>query len=212
MHPFFVLLLGGLQFYTLNIEDPKNPQVVGELKIPGFSNYLNPIGDGNLILAVGRDGSQDGTLGGLQVAMYNVTDFAYPTQIKKFSEDTTDAASSAQYDHQAFRYLPDTEVLILPLKQYSTSFDGFAVYDVPVDPEAKIEERFKISHVDKNMQTCWSHSSLTARSLVFGGNVTTMKGHSVLSHDLNTEVKQWTLNLDVDREDSDNDHCIHWME
>ena len=76
--------------------------------------------------------------------MYNVTDFANSTQVKEFSKNENDSSSAdysssaAQYDHQAFRYLPETEVLILPVNQHGqTYFDGFIVYDVPVQPDKK---------------------------------------------------------------------------
>jgi len=196
-------------FYTLDMDDPTDPKVVGELKIPGFSNYLHPIGDGNLILAVGQDANENGVVSGLQVAMYNVTNFANPSQVKKFSENKG-SNSAAQYDHQAFRYLPDTEVLILPVSRWpydaGQRFDGFIVYDVAVDPEKKIKVRFEISHLEEGMNTCWSHSHLAARSMVFNGNVTTMKGHTVLSHALITEGRQWMLNLDMNRENE----CGSW--
>jgi len=183
-------------FYTLDMEDPEYPKVVGELKIPGFSNYLHPIEDGNFVLAVGQDADEEGVINGLQIAIYNVTDFGNPSQLKKFSENKG-SYSAAQYDHQAFRYLPETEVLILPVSRYQPRFDGFIVYDVTVGPGKKIEKSFEIPHYEEGMQTCWSHSSLTARSMVFEGDVTTMKGHTVLSHALSTKDPEWTLNLDV---------------
>jgi len=188
-------------FYTLDMEDPKDPKVVGELKIPGFSNYLHPIDDGNIILAVGQDANENGVVNGLQVAMYDVSDFGSPSQLKKFSENSG-SNSAAQYDHKAFRYLPETEVLIMPVNRWSYDgprFDGFVVYDVAVDPEKKIEVKFEISHLDEGI-TCWSHSNLTPRSMVFDGDVTTMKGHTVLSHSLSTKEKEWMFNLDANRE------------
>merc|ERR1719491_747336 len=163
-------------FYTLDMNDPTDPKVVGELKIPGFSNYLHPIGDdGSLILAVGQDANDQGSVSGLAVALYDVSNFTNPIQTKKFTQNKG-SNSAAQYDHQAFRYLPETEVLILPVSRWSPRFDGFIVYDVAVRPEKEIKIRFEVSHVDEGMKTCWSHSSLTARSMVFDGDVTTMKG------------------------------------
>jgi len=185
--------------------------MVGELKIPGFSNYLHPI-DENLILAVGQDADMNGLVNGLQVAIYNVTDFAKPFQVKKFSENKG-GNSAAQYDHQAFRYLPETEVLILPVRrtQYNKPrFDGFIVYDVAVDQEKEIGVRFEISHIEQGTNKCWSHSHLTARSMVFNGNVTTMKGHTVLSHALITKEERWMLNLDMNLDMNSTNKCGFW--
>jgi uncharacterized secreted protein with C-terminal beta-propeller domain len=40
--------------FTIDLSDPYKPKVMGELKIPGFSQYLHPVGDG-LMLGIGRD-------------------------------------------------------------------------------------------------------------------------------------------------------------
>ena len=40
--------------FTIDLSDPYNPKILGELKIPGFSQYLHPVGDG-LMLGIGRD-------------------------------------------------------------------------------------------------------------------------------------------------------------
>jgi len=40
--------------FTVDLSDPYKPRVLGELKIPGFSQYLHPVGDG-LLLGIGRD-------------------------------------------------------------------------------------------------------------------------------------------------------------
>ena len=45
--------------YTIDLSDPHDPEVVGELKILGYSAYLHPIGDG-LLLGVGQDADEEG--------------------------------------------------------------------------------------------------------------------------------------------------------
>lgn len=201
-------------FYTLDLSDPKNPQLAGELKIPGFSNYLHPIEDDNFILAVGQDANTTtGVTLGLQIAVFNVTNLSDPTQIQKYVEEQTSSSSHAQHDHKAFRYLDESKVLILPsshskynpMSGRNQIFDGFITYDIDVFIKIGIKKRFEISHVN-DMQTCWSSSYMHPRSMVFDGLLTTMKGHTVMSHDLATEDHQWTLNLD-DGKDYD---CFSW--
>ena len=46
-------------FYTIDLSDPTDPTILGELKIPGFSSYLHPISD-TLVLGVGSDADSDG--------------------------------------------------------------------------------------------------------------------------------------------------------
>ena len=184
-------------FYTLNMTDPSNPVVVGELKIPGFSNYLHQVGP-DLILGVGQDADEaTGRTNGLQISLFNVSNFSFPERIHNFVADNSDSSSSssaAQYDHRAFRYLDQSQVLILPVRidAWTTnvdSFDGFYVYSV--DPDQGISLKFPIVHADyaQIRYGCWSYRSfLTPRSLVFAGNVMTLKAHTVRSHNLQTSL------------------------
>jgi hypothetical protein len=182
---------------------------VGELKIDGFSNYLQPIGNGSLVLAVGQNADPEtGRQLGLQISLFDVNNFMDPQQIQVYSvADGEESASysDAQYDHHAFRYLEGSKVLIIPMQVYTwnsdsdNDFDGFFLFDV--DAEAGINPRFTITHADSMSiyEGCWSYDSqLQARSLVFDGNVMTLKGHTVLSHDIVTQEETFpVLNLDA---------------
>ena len=59
--------------YTLDLSDPTEPRVAGELKIPGYSAYLHPVGDG-LLLGVGQDANADGATTGVQMSLFDVSD------------------------------------------------------------------------------------------------------------------------------------------
>ncbi len=187
-------------FYTLDLSDPSNPAVVGELKIPGFSNYLHPV-SATLILALGQDADDMGRTQGLQIAMFDVSDLSNPKQTHKYVEKGY-SSSDAQFDHKAFRYLPISKLLIVPMTIYDTDkdFDGFVVYDVD-EIKDEFSKSFTISHKeDVSTFDCWDDSNLPSRSLVFDGKVTTTKRHTAMSHDLTTFEKRWTLNLDAGRD------------
>ena len=71
--------------FSIDLSDPKNPQIIGELKIPGFSEYLHPYGDGKL-LGIGMDVSEDGfTTEGVKLSMFNVTDPSNVTEENKYT-------------------------------------------------------------------------------------------------------------------------------
>src|SRR5690606_17326054 len=63
--------------FTIDFSDPEKPRIAGELKIPGFSSYMHPLGE-NHILAVGMDGTETGQLTGMQVSIFDITDFDKP--------------------------------------------------------------------------------------------------------------------------------------
>lgn len=211
-------------FYTLDMTNPLEPKVVGELKILGYSSYLHPVGD-DLVLGIGQDADENGVTLGLQISMFNVSNFADPQQVHKYTENSG-SGSSALYEHKAFRYLEKSKLLILPVymnpwrwgpigdNEEEEFFDGFVVYDV--DETKKFSKKFSIPHVEKNdagnsMVYCWSRDNLPERSLVFDGVVTTMKGHTAKSHNLDTEESVNSLNLD-DRRTAGEDACSGWRD
>jgi hypothetical protein len=63
---------------------------------------------------------------------------------------------------------------------------------------------------ERSFSTSKTHiAELTSRSLVFDGDVMTLKGHTILRHDLETEERIGYLNLDEER-DRDAEYCSDW--
>jgi len=195
--------------YTLDLSDPLNPRMVGELKIPGFSNYLHPVDD-NYLLAVGQDAnSKTGALLGLQISLFDIKDLANPLQLQKTVVEGW-SSSESQYDHHAFRYLPLSKVLILPVSDYKNSFDGFYIYEV--DKDNGINKLGEVVHADIDFfshYNCFSSVYLEPRSLVFESQLITLKGHTVeMSGNLRYPEEQWTINLD---ENMSHIKCYPWF-
>jgi hypothetical protein len=98
--------------YTVDLADPAHPRVVGELKVPGYSAYLHPLG-GGLLLGVGQDATDDGQVTGVQVSSFDLRDLAAPGRL-----DTVryrDTWSDVEADSRAFSYLPDRRLALLPV-------------------------------------------------------------------------------------------------
>jgi len=86
--------------FTLDLSDPTRPKAVGELKIPGYSAYLQTRGPGRLI-GVGMDGTDEGELTGVSVSLFDVSDFAEPTQVDRVTVESEWGSSEALWDHHA---------------------------------------------------------------------------------------------------------------
>lgn len=100
--------------FTLDLTDPANPRVVGELKLPGFSNYLQVL-DENTVLGIGRDADPiTGQQTGLQVTIFDVSDMAAP-KVKDQYRFAGDAWTSADYDHHQVLYDPEYHTLAFPV-------------------------------------------------------------------------------------------------
>lgn len=98
--------------YLVDTSDPTTPRVAGELKVPGYSAYLHPLGDGRL-LGVGQDADiENGQTRGLQASLFDISDPAKPARLAQLTWKDTN--SPAEWDHRAFlwwqgkAYLPAT--------------------------------------------------------------------------------------------------------
>jgi uncharacterized secreted protein with C-terminal beta-propeller domain len=115
--------------FTIDLADPLNPQVIGELHIPGFSTYLHPM-DGDHLLSIGMAGLEDGTLTGMAVNIFDVTDFADPQLKFQYEMSDPDSGwtwSEALWEHHAFTYHRD--VLTIPAYRYSYTENTDGSYD-----------------------------------------------------------------------------------
>ena len=85
--------------FSADLSDPENPKIIGALKIPGFSNYLFPYGDG-LLLGIGQDADEKtGRTGGIKLSMFDISNPANVTENSKTVLDEN--YSEALYSHKA---------------------------------------------------------------------------------------------------------------
>ncbi|MCE2528083.1 MAG: beta-propeller domain-containing protein [Actinomycetia bacterium] len=125
--------------YALDLSDPSDPQVLGELKIPGFSSYLHPVGE-DLLLGVGQDASLEGRVEGLQVSLFDVSDPTDPirvAQLRPLEDDGPEpeySCAPVENDHRACLFFDDRA--FIPYQAYwwdnneSSQDAGVAVVDV----------------------------------------------------------------------------------
>ena len=105
--------------YVLDLRDAAAPKVVGELKIPGYSGYLHPIGE-DLLLGVGQSGSDTGdgtepTRGGqpgVQFSLFDISDPASPRRID--TQTYGGGTAAAEFDPKAFLYWQPRNLIIAP--------------------------------------------------------------------------------------------------
>ncbi|MFP5489457.1 MAG: beta-propeller domain-containing protein, partial [Acidimicrobiia bacterium] len=112
-------------FYVLDLSDPTDPRIAGELKIPGFSTYLHPIGD-DRVLGLGQDALETGQITGLKLSLFDVSDPADPREVSVWT--LPDAQSPAEWDHRAFQMWGSTA--FVPVQSWRDGFDGVILFDV----------------------------------------------------------------------------------
>ena len=106
--------------FVIDLKNPQSPVIVGELKIPGFSTYLHPVGDG-LVLGVGVDGDENGENGGMKASLFDVSDPVNPREVDKIvvsppkgNFEWSYIYSEAYYSHKALCYDDDNKVMYIP--------------------------------------------------------------------------------------------------
>jgi Beta propeller domain len=101
--------------YVIDLKDPTKPRVAGELKIPGFSSYLHPFGEGYL-LGVGQSATDEGRVTGAQLSLFDVRDSSKPTQVATMP--IGQGFTEAQYDPHAFLLWEKTGQVVVPVQSY----------------------------------------------------------------------------------------------
>ncbi|MBQ5911255.1 MAG: beta-propeller domain-containing protein [Clostridia bacterium] len=95
---YFVTFRQTDPLFTVDLKDPANPKILSELKIPGFSEYLHPYGEGRLF-GFGKSATEQGSVTGLKVSMFDVSD---PTDVTELHLSSVPADwSEASEDHKA---------------------------------------------------------------------------------------------------------------
>lgn len=86
--------------FSVDLSDPEHPEIIGKLKLPGFSDYLHPYGDG-LLLGIGTDMDEAGvTNNGIKVSMYDISDPSDVKEVQKYVLKDT-YGTPAAYDYKA---------------------------------------------------------------------------------------------------------------
>jgi uncharacterized secreted protein with C-terminal beta-propeller domain len=92
-------------FYVLDLSDPENPELKGQLKIPGYSSYLHPITK-DKILGIGKEGSN------VKISLFDVSDPENPKEIAKYNLD--EYWSDILNTHHAFLLDEKHQIFFLP--------------------------------------------------------------------------------------------------
>ena len=150
--------------FVLDLSNPQNPTVLGELKIPGYSSYLHPLGEDYLI-GFGEDSVEktyrnyDGTTGvtaysvGLKLAIFDVSDLNNPKELDSVRIGGRGSSSQLLHNHKSLLFKEDEGLFAFPVSLYEENagyyedgtpkygnqeFEGFVVFDLSVENGIKL--------------------------------------------------------------------------
>lgn len=195
--------------FVIDLSNPEKPEIKGELKIPGFSTYLHPVGE-NLVLGVGVDGDENGQNNGLKVSLFDVSDPANPIESHKVTIPAnnkdgsyTYVTSQAYNTHKALCWDDNTNTMYIPyLKRtevwYHTDDYSFknvsGILAVKVNEEEKtLEKSQNYTNVSDSNKTDWGFERTTyIGDVIFGYS---HSGNVIMSFDKTTRKQLNTLNI-----------------
>jgi inhibitor of cysteine peptidase len=97
-------------FFVLDMSNPAEPKVAGELKIPGYSSYLH-LYDENHVIGLGKEDNN------VKLSLFDVSDVNNPTEIAKYTIEGDYTDSEALYEPKAFLFDKEKELLVIPISQ-----------------------------------------------------------------------------------------------
>lgn len=141
--------------FVIDLKNPSDPKILGELKIPGFSQYLHPY-DKNHLIGFGQDTEEsNGTvkIKGMKIALFDVTDVNHPKQLfeEKIGGAAAYASSELFYNHKALLFSKQKNIMAFPVtitnpNRYRPSFIGTYVYSIDLKKGFILQG--KITHYD----------------------------------------------------------------
>lgn len=119
---YFVTYRNTDPLFSVDLSDPANPKILGELKIPGFSNYLHFYSE-NTLLGIGQETDPDTQeFLGLKLSMFDISNPSDVKEEDKYIIENSDF-SDALYNHKAI--MIDPEKNIFGFMYYGAKGDGY---------------------------------------------------------------------------------------
>lgn len=185
--------------FVIDLSDDENPKILGELKIPGFSDYLHPY-DENHLIGVGKETAENEwggvSIKGLKLSLFDVSDVSKPRQVDTYEIGTAGTDSEALRDHKAFLFDRNKNLLVIPVReitgnqQYDTRrgylqkvWQGAYVLDIDLEG---FKLKGKVSHFDdfEEGYYYWGSPSAVRRSLFMDDVIYTISARKVMMNDL----------------------------
>ncbi len=154
--------------YTVDLSDPATPTVLGELKIPGFSTYLHPVGEGRL-LGIGQDADETGFQTGAQISSFDVADLADPTRTDQLGLGEN-SYSGIDWDKKAFTWWAPTNTAFVPISWWNydeetqSEDNGAAVVVVTVAEDGTLVEQGRVEH--PQLRSCEGPNGYTEELII----------------------------------------------
>ena len=211
--------------FVIDLSNPKNPTVLGKLKIPGYSDYLHPYDDTTLI-GLGKDTGESewggSSVKGLKLSLFDVADVKNPKEIDTYIMGDSGSDSIALRDHKAFLFSKEKNLLSIPVSireqageknwQRKLVFSGVAVFNIN---KKGFKLKGKIDHSDGEISSpsdYWHgysyYDNTVKRSLYINDNLYTFSNKYIKVNNINDLEIINKIELKKNKKQADDDFEI----
>lgn len=138
---------------VIDLSDPSNPQIQGELKIPGYSTYLHPY-DEKHIIGFGVDTKETSsgvTNNGLKMVMFDISDLSNPKELFKTEiKNSKYAYSELLYNHKALLFSKEKNIIAFPINSFNGTKTNSRIAIYNIDLEKGFELKGEIGNITNN--------------------------------------------------------------
>lgn len=171
--------------FVIDLSDPTNPIVKGELKIPGYSSYLHPY-DENHVIGIGYNTEENGYGGTvnttMKMSMFDVSDLENPQEIFNVDIGTDYAYSEITYNHKVLLYKKSENLIGFPVttrsNNYYNSENGFMIFRIDLENNEFAEYGKIMEELD--------YRTDVERVIYIEDKLYTLSRNYIISYDLNT--------------------------
>ena len=151
--------------FVIDLSDPYNPEVLGYLKVTGYSDYLHPYDETHLI-GIGKETTEEGEFAwyqGVKISLFDVSDVNNPVEISKCEIGDRGTDSPVLWDHKAFLFDKSRNLMVIPVLEAEVDqseypegvpawaygepvWQGAYVFDISLDQGIQLKD--KITHIE----------------------------------------------------------------
>lgn len=207
--------------FVIDLKNPNSPKVLGELKIPGFSNYLHPYDDTHLIgfgmdtTVINEGGADRAKTEGMKIAIFDVSNVSKPVQQFMTTIGGAGTYSEVLNNHKALLFSKEKNLLALPVTENNydnktnisqQSYQGAYIYNIDLVNGIKLKG--KITHMDDNnlnsnnsttntkqSYPMYNGQYLVDRILYIKDTIYTLSNGLIKANDINTLKEKSKLKL-----------------
>ena len=150
--------------FVIDVSDSSNPQVLGYLKIPGYSDYLHPY-DENHVIGIGKDVNESidaekvhssgavyyTAILGVKVSLFDVSDVSNPIEQAKLVIGDRGTQTDVTSDHKAFLFDKEKGIIVMPVQLYEINKSKYPEGNIPTDAQSDfVWQGALVLNIDEN--------------------------------------------------------------